>query len=37
VIVFARGYRPILADGQMVIPANASNPHRVDAEIRRTR
>jgi hypothetical protein len=37
VIVFARGYRPILADHQVVIPANASNPYRVDAEIRRSR
>ncbi|MBX0328483.1 M4 family metallopeptidase [Oscillochloris sp. ZM17-4] len=37
VIVFARGYRPILADGQVAVPANASNPHRVDAEIRKSR
>ena len=37
VIVFARGYRPILADGQVVIPPDAGNPHRVDAEIRRSR
>ncbi|NNJ10993.1 peptidase M4 family protein [Chloroflexales bacterium ZM16-3] len=37
VIVFARGYRPILADAQVAIPANASNPHRVDAEIRKSR
>ncbi len=37
VIVFARGYRPILADDQVAIPANAGNPHRIDAEIRRSR
>jgi hypothetical protein len=37
VIVFARGYRPILADGKVAIPANAGNPHRVDAEIRKSR
>ncbi|NTW00150.1 MAG: peptidase M4 family protein [Oscillochloris sp.] len=37
VIVFARSYRPILADNKVDIPANASNPHRVDAEIRRSR
>lgn len=37
VIVFARGYRPIVADGQVVIPANAGNPFKVDAQIRRSR
>ncbi|WP_129629439.1 M4 family metallopeptidase [Candidatus Oscillochloris fontis] len=37
VIVFARGYRPIVADNQVVIPANAGNPFRVDAQIRRSR
>ncbi len=37
VVVFARGYRPILADEKVVIPADASNPHRVDAAIRRSR
>jgi Zn-dependent metalloprotease len=35
VIVFARGYRPIIADGEMNVPANASNPYRVDAQLRR--
>ncbi|NJM05223.1 peptidase M4 family protein [Candidatus Gracilibacteria bacterium] len=35
VIVFARGYRPIVADGEMNVPANASNPYRVDAQLRR--
>jgi Zn-dependent metalloprotease len=37
VIVFARGYRPILSDGEVSIPANASNPYAVDAQIRRSR
>ena len=37
VIVFARGYRSILADDKVVIPNDADNPHRVDAEIRRSR
>lgn len=37
VIVFARGYRPILADGQVNIPASAGNPYAVDAEIRKSR
>jgi hypothetical protein len=36
-IVFGSGYRTIIADGQVEIPANASNPHRVDAEMRRGR
>lgn len=37
VIVFAAGYRPIIADGEVDVPANASNPHRVDAQLRRGR
>ncbi|NJN16673.1 MAG: hypothetical protein HC822_10570 [Oscillochloris sp.] len=36
VIVVANGYRPILADGEVVIPRNATNPYRVDAELRRS-
>jgi hypothetical protein len=36
-IVVAQGYRPILADGGVNIPANASNPHTVDATLRRNR
>jgi Zn-dependent metalloprotease len=37
VIVFAAGYRPIIADNQVDVPNNASNPHRVDAQLRRGR
>jgi hypothetical protein len=37
VIVFAAGYRPILADNEVAIPADAPNPYRVDAELRRGR
>jgi Zn-dependent metalloprotease len=37
VIVFAAGYRTIIADEQVEVPANASNPHRVDAQMRRGR
>lgn len=37
VIVFAPNYRPIIADGEVEVPANASNPYRVDAELRRGR
>jgi Zn-dependent metalloprotease len=37
VIVFGSGYRPIIADQEVEIPANASNPHRVDAQLRRGR
>lgn len=36
-IVFAPGYRTIIADREVEIPANASNPYRVDAEMRRGR
>jgi len=34
-IIVANGYRPILADGEVVIPADATNPYRVDAQLRR--
>jgi hypothetical protein len=37
VIVFASGYRPILADNEVAIPNDATNPYRVDAELRRGR
>jgi Zn-dependent metalloprotease len=35
VIIIARGYRPILSDGEVAIPANATNPYRINAELRR--
>ncbi len=35
VIIIARGYRPILSDGEVAIPGDATNPYRVDAEMRR--
>lgn len=34
-IIVARGYRPILADGEVSIPPDAANPYRVDAQLRR--
>jgi hypothetical protein len=37
VIVIARGYRPIVADNGTNVPADATNPHRVDATLRRNR
>lgn len=37
VIVFGSGYRPIVADEEVEIPNNASNPHRVDAQLRKGR
>jgi len=37
VIVFGAGYRPIIADQEVSIPATATNPYRVDAELRRGR
>ena len=37
VIVFASGYRPILGDNEVDIPADATNPYRVDAELRKSR
>lgn len=37
VIVVARGYRTILSDGELRIPATATNPYRVDAQMRRSR
>jgi len=33
-IVIASGYRPILADGEVEIPADAENPFPVDATLR---
>jgi len=37
VIVVARGYRTILSDGELRIPATATNPYRLDAQMRRSR
>jgi hypothetical protein len=37
VIVVARGYRPIVADDGIEVPADASNPFQVDATLRRSR
>ncbi|MFV9506770.1 MAG: M4 family metallopeptidase [Oscillochloridaceae bacterium umkhey_bin13] len=37
VIVLASGYRPIIANNEVNIPANATNPYRVDADLRRGR
>ena len=37
VIVIARGYRPIIADDGLEIPANAANPFQIDATLRRSR
>ncbi|MFN8499925.1 MAG: M4 family metallopeptidase [Anaerolineae bacterium] len=37
VVVFARGYRPIVADDGVNVPANANNPYSVDATLRRAR
>jgi hypothetical protein len=37
VIVLGAGYRPIIADGEVSIPADARSPYRVDAELRRGR
>jgi Zn-dependent metalloprotease len=37
VIVLGAGYRPIIADGEVNIPADARSPYRVDAELRRGR
>lgn len=37
VIILARGYRPIVADGGLDIPSNASNPFPVDATMRKSR
>lgn len=34
-IIVARGYRPILADGEVSIPRDAGNPYRVDAQLRK--
>lgn len=37
VIVLANGYRPIIADNEVEIPANATSPFPVDATLRRGR
>jgi hypothetical protein len=37
VIVIARGFRAIVADDGMQVPANASNPHVVNANLRPSR
>ncbi|NTU77893.1 MAG: peptidase M4 family protein [Chloroflexales bacterium] len=37
VIVFGSGYRPIIADNEVDVPNDATNPYRVDAELRRGR
>jgi bacillolysin len=37
VIVIAGGYRPIVADDGMQIPANAANPYSIDAKLRPSR
>jgi hypothetical protein len=36
VVVIASGYRPIIADNEVAIPANATNPFPVDATLRRS-
>jgi hypothetical protein len=37
VVIIARGFRPIIADDGVPIPANATNPFPVDATLRRSR
>lgn len=37
VVIFSSGYRPIIADQEVRIPATATNPYRVNAELRRGR
>jgi hypothetical protein len=37
VIVFASGYRPVIADDGMEVPADAISPFVVDATLRRGR
>jgi hypothetical protein len=37
VVIIGRGFRPIVADDGVPIPANASNPFPVDATLRRSR
>jgi hypothetical protein len=37
VIIIASGYRPIIADNGVEIPANATSPFVVDATLRRGR
>ena len=36
VIIVARGYRPVVVDGGLKIPSNASNPHPVQIQMRRS-
>ncbi len=37
VIIIASGYRTVVADNGMNVPPNASNPHTVNATLRRSR
>ncbi|MEI8165716.1 MAG: hypothetical protein WCG26_05035, partial [Chloroflexales bacterium] len=36
-IIYAAGYRPIIADNEVDVPSDATNPYRVDAELRKGR
>jgi hypothetical protein len=36
-IIYASGYRPIIADNEVDVPSDATNPYRVDAELRKGR
>jgi hypothetical protein len=37
VIIIARGYRPIVADDGIDVPASAANPYQVDATMRKSK
>jgi hypothetical protein len=37
VVVFAKGYRTVIADDGLAVPADASNPYPVDADLRKGR
>jgi bacillolysin len=37
VIIIAKGYRPIVADDGIKVPANAPNPYQVDATLRKSK
>ena len=37
VIIIARGYRPIVADDGIAVPATATNPYQVDATLRKSK
>ncbi|NTU65949.1 MAG: hypothetical protein HGB05_21715, partial [Chloroflexi bacterium] len=37
VIIIARGYRPIVADGGIEVPTDATNPYQVDAALRKSK